>query len=45
MIGEQTVADAILDRLVHQSVRVELKGESLRKIKKESSTAETEKHI
>ncbi len=45
VIGEQTVADAILDRLVHQSVRVELKGESLRKIKKESSTAETEKNI
>jgi DNA replication protein DnaC len=31
IIGEQTVADAILDRLVHQSLRVELKGESLRK--------------
>ena len=45
VIGEQTVADAILDRLVHQSVRVELKGESLRKLKKESSTAETEKNI
>ena len=45
VIGEQTVADAILDRLVHQSVRVELKGESLRKLKKESSTTETEKNI
>lgn len=33
VIGEQTVADAILDRLVHKSVRVELMGESLRKIK------------
>lgn len=33
VIGEQTVADAILDRLVHQSLRVELMGESLRKIK------------
>lgn len=33
IIGEQTVADAILDRLVHQSVRVELNGESLRKTK------------
>ena len=38
VIGEQTVADAILDRLVHQSVRVELKGESLRKTKKETIT-------
>lgn len=37
VIGEQTVADAILDRLVHQSIRVELKGDSLRKIKKEAN--------
>jgi DNA replication protein DnaC len=36
VIGEQTVADAILDRLVHKSVRVELMGESLRKIKSET---------
>ncbi len=40
VIGEQTIADAILDRLVHQSIRVELKGESLRKIKKEKATQE-----
>lgn len=33
VIGEQTVADAILDRLVHNAHRIELKGESLRKIK------------
>lgn len=38
VIGEQTVADAILDRLVHQSVRLELKGESLRKNKKENAS-------
>lgn len=31
VIGEKTVADAILDRLVHQSLRIELKGESLRR--------------
>jgi len=37
VIGEQTVADAILDRLVHQSVRVELMGESLRKIKTQTN--------
>lgn len=30
-IGEPTVADAILDRLVHRAHRIELKGESLRK--------------
>lgn len=31
VIGEETIADAVLDRLVHTSYRVELKGESLRK--------------
>lgn len=31
VIGEKTVADAILDRIIHQAHRLELKGESLRK--------------
>jgi DNA replication protein DnaC len=31
MIGESTHADAILDRLVHGSIKIELKGESMRK--------------
>ena len=31
IIGEKTIADAILDRLIHQSHRLELKGESMRK--------------
>jgi DNA replication protein DnaC len=31
VIGEKTLADAILDRIVHQSIRIELYGESLRK--------------
>jgi DNA replication protein DnaC len=31
VISEETIADAILDRLVHMSHRIELKGESLRK--------------
>jgi len=31
IIGEETIADAILDRLVHTSHRIELKGDSLRK--------------
>lgn len=31
-IGESTIADAILDRLVHSAHRIEMKGESLRKI-------------
>jgi len=33
VIGEATIADAILDRLVHTSHRIELKGESLRRKK------------
>ena len=33
LIGEGTVADAILDRIVHSSHRIQLKGESLRKNK------------
>ncbi len=32
IIGDPTLADAILDRLVHNSYRIELKGESLRKL-------------
>ncbi|MBB4232931.1 DNA replication protein DnaC [Rhizobium mongolense] len=31
MIGNPTIADAILDRLVHNAYRIELSGESLRK--------------
>lgn len=31
-IGEPTIADAILDRLVHSAHRIELKGESMRKL-------------
>lgn len=31
VIGEQTIADAILDRMVHTSYRIELNGESKRK--------------
>lgn len=31
VIGEQTIADAVLDRIVHDAHRLELKGESLRK--------------
>jgi len=34
IIGEQTVADAILDRIIHEAHRLELKGESLRKKEK-----------
>ena len=31
VIGEQTIADAILDRIIHDAHRVELRGESMRK--------------
>ncbi len=31
VINEKTIADAILDRLVHSSHRIDLKGESMRK--------------
>ena len=31
VIGDKTIADAILDRIVHDAHRIELKGESLRK--------------
>ncbi len=34
LIGEKTIADAIMDRMVHQSHRIELSGESMRKKKK-----------
>ena len=31
IIGEQTIADAILDRIVHDAHRINMKGESLRR--------------
>lgn len=31
IIGEETIADAILDRLIHSSYKVDIKGDSLRK--------------
>jgi len=34
VIGEHTIADAILDRLVHSAHRIELKGESMRRKRK-----------
>jgi len=30
-MAEPTIADAILDRLIHNAYRIELKGESMRK--------------
>lgn len=34
LIGENTIADAIMDRIVHNSHRIDLKGESIRRQKK-----------
>ena len=34
VIGEKTVADAILDRLVHDAHRIEIDGDSLRRKRK-----------
>ena len=31
VIGEPTIADAVLDRIVHNAYRIDLKGESQRK--------------
>ena len=32
IIGEKTIADAVLDRIVHQAIRFELHGDSIRKL-------------
>ena len=39
-LGEPTLADAILDRLVHAAHRIALKGESMRKVKADAPGAE-----
>jgi DNA replication protein DnaC len=36
-IGDPTIADSILDRLVHNAYRIEMNGESMRKKKKEAT--------
>ena len=36
-VGDQTVADAILDRIVHTAHNIELYGESIRKMKRSSN--------
>jgi DNA replication protein DnaC len=44
-IGDSTLADAILDRLVHNAYRIELEGESMRKILSNNKEANNEKGI
>lgn len=45
IIGEQTIADAILDRIVHDAHRIEMKGDSLRKKKQPKSEEDIESII
>lgn len=40
VIGDPSVADAILDRLVHNSYHITLKGESMRRIKNPAASTE-----
>ncbi|RZI46680.1 IS21-like element helper ATPase IstB [Candidatus Finniella inopinata] len=42
-IGNETLADAILDRLVHNSYRLEIKGESMRKVRSKEKDQENTK--
>ena len=45
IIGEQTIADAILDRIVHDAHRIEMKGDSLRKKKRLKNEGEMDSII
>jgi len=42
-LEDPTIADAILDRLIHNSYRLALKGDSMRKLKTTASAAKTAK--
>ena len=41
-IGDPTIADSILDRLIHNAYRIELKGESLRKKRRKPGEGESQ---
>ena len=43
VIGDPTLADAILDSIVHNAYRIELKGESMRKLKAASTEPDARK--
>lgn len=43
MIGEPTIADAILDRIVHNAHRIELKGDSMRRKDRAPDLTENQK--
>jgi DNA replication protein DnaC len=42
MIGEPTIADAILDRIIHNAHRIELKGDSMRRKEKPTTLTNTQ---
>jgi len=42
MIGEPTIADAILDRIIHNAHRIELKGDSMRRKEKPTILTNTQ---
>jgi DNA replication protein DnaC len=42
-IGDATIADGILDRLVHNAHRIELRGESMRKTRAKKTESKEEK--
>jgi hypothetical protein len=42
MIGEPTIADAILDRIIHNAHRIELKGDSMRRKSTKPGLTQTE---
>ena len=47
-IADQTVADAIMDRIIHGANKIQLKGESMRKRKniwKKRKTKESKNHL
>ena len=47
-IVDQTVADAIMDRIIHGAIKIQLKGESMRKRKniwKKRKTKESGNHL
>lgn len=44
IIGEPTIADAILDRIVHDAHRIEINGESMRKRMNRENAPQTNQH-
>ena len=42
LFDDNTVADAILDRLIHRAHRIVLKGESMRKVKSKNTKSDNE---